>query len=104
MPVAGDVRLRDGTDRRFLGLIDRLIVDENRVTVLDFKSDRPVPSSAPDSYVAQLALYRALVQRLYPGREVVCALLWTVSGRLDMLSTTQLDAALLRVGGMAPIP
>ncbi len=104
VPVAGDVRLRDGTDRRFLGLIDRLIVDENRVTVLDFKSDRPVPSSAPDSYVAQLALYRALVQRLYPGREVVCALLWTVSGRLDMLSTTQLDAALLRVGGMAPIP
>ena len=104
VPVAGEIERPGRAPLRISGQIDRLIVEDARVTVLDFKSDRPVPAAPPESYVAQLALYRALLQRIFPGREVACALIWTAAGRLDMLSGERLDAALPRVTGMAPVP
>lgn len=62
------------------GQIDRLLVETDTVTVLDYKSDRPAPRSAagvPPAYLRQMAAYRALLRRVYPGRRVRCLLLWT---------------------------
>lgn len=62
------------------GQIDRLLVEADTVTILDYKSDRPAPRSAaavPPIYLRQMAAYRALLRRIYPGRRVRCLLLWT---------------------------
>jgi hypothetical protein len=45
--------------------------------------------------VTQIALYRAAVARLFEGRPVNCAILWTAEPRLSTLSSTLLDAAAL---------
>jgi ATP-dependent helicase/nuclease subunit A len=91
-PIIGDV---DG--RQVRGIVDRLAVDNGGVMILDFKTDRPAPESAdkaPDAYVVQLALYRGVLRRIFPGRAVTCALLWTESPRLMALPDARLDAAL----------
>lgn len=60
--------------------IDRLVVTEDRVLIVDYKTLRPPPTAEQEVapiYLRQLAIYQAALARVYPGREVRCALLWT---------------------------
>ena len=45
-------------------------------------------------YVAQLALYRAVLARLYPDKPVQAALLWTDTPMLMEIPAAALDAAI----------
>jgi ATP-dependent helicase/nuclease subunit A len=77
------------------GIVDRLVVEDARVIVLDFKTDRPAPTDAakaPDGYVLQLALYREVLRKIFLGKKVQCALLWTEAPHLMELPETRLDA------------
>jgi ATP-dependent helicase/nuclease subunit A len=67
------------------GQIDRLVVTESEVLIVDFKTNHapPVlPAESPTSYVRQLALYRAVLEKLYPQRAIRAALLWTETPEL----------------------
>jgi len=75
------------------GQIDRLVVDENRVLIVDYKTMHPVPGSEDEVaplYLRQLAIYRAALARIYPRREVRCALLWTQGPLLMPISPAKL--------------
>ncbi len=66
----------------------------DRVVVCDYKSGRHAPrtvAQTPVLYLRQMAAYRALLQGLWPGREVVCVLVWTEVPRADLLPATLLD-------------
>ncbi|HXW24391.1 MAG TPA: double-strand break repair helicase AddA [Xanthobacteraceae bacterium] len=79
------------------GQVDRLAVTPAVVLIADYKTDRPPPrriADVPPSYVAQLALYRAVLRQLYGGREVRAALVWTDIPELVELPGAVLDAAL----------
>lgn len=69
-----------GPHVRVSGRIDRLAVTSESVFVLDLKTDREAPdtpSKARRAYVRQMALYRAALAKIFPGKRVECALLWT---------------------------
>jgi ATP-dependent helicase/nuclease subunit A len=86
------------------GAIDRLLVTPDEVLAVDFKTNRPPPLAAadtPPAYLAQMAAYRAVLQRVFPGRPVRCALIWTDGPRLMELPQEALDAALR---GLKPAP
>jgi ATP-dependent helicase/nuclease subunit A len=79
------------------GQIDRLVVTPAEVLIVDFKTNHAPPSrvaEAPAAYVRQLALYRAVLAKLYPERPVRAALLWTETPELMEISAHALDAAL----------
>ena len=44
------------------------------------------------SICAQMALYRAALAKIFPGRRIACALVWTEGPRLMRLSDALLDA------------
>jgi ATP-dependent helicase/nuclease subunit A len=70
--------------------IDRLVVANDRVLIVDYKTMRPPPAveqEVPPIYLRQLAIYRAALARIYPGREIRCALLWTAGPRLMPISS-----------------
>jgi ATP-dependent helicase/nuclease subunit A len=82
-------------DRALAGQIDRLVVTEDAVLIVDYKTLRPPPTDeaeTPAAYLDQLAAYRAAVAAIYPGRAVRCALLWTEGPRLMPISAARLDA------------
>jgi ATP-dependent helicase/nuclease subunit A len=82
------------------GQIDRLVVTEKEVLIVDFKTNHAPPSlpaEAPPGYVRQLALYRAVLQKLYPQRSVRTALLWTETPELMEISAPALDAQLATI-------
>ena len=79
------------------GQIDRLVVTPAAVLIVDYKTNHApprLPAEAPPAYVRQLALYRAVLQKLYPLRPVRAALLWTETADLMEISAPALDAAL----------
>jgi len=86
--------------RPVAGQVDRLVVTPEAVLIADYKSNRPAPWSTEQclerygSYVKQLALYRNVLQRVYPGRPVRAALLWTETLELMELPARALDEAL----------
>ena len=76
------------------GQIDRLAVTADSVLILDYKTNRPPPTRSEDVapvYLRQLAIYRALVRRIYPGRVVRAALLWTDTPALMAVPDPLLD-------------
>jgi len=75
------------------GQIDRLVVEDDRVLVVDFKTLRPPPPTEAEVapiYLRQLSLYRAALGQIYPGRQIRCALLWTEGPRLMPISPERL--------------
>jgi ATP-dependent helicase/nuclease subunit A len=85
------------------GQIDRLVVTDDEVLIVDFKTNHNPPrttADAPVAYIRQLALYRAILRKLYPDRAIHAALLWTEVPELMEISAPALDAELasLRAG------
>jgi double-strand break repair helicase AddA, alphaproteobacterial type len=88
--------LRLGAEERVVsGRIDRMAVFDDHVLILDYKTGQLAPDGGhhPD-HAAQLAVYRAVLQPLYPGRDIRAALLYTALPRLIYLDPKELDAAL----------
>ena len=88
---------RAGRPALVSGQIDRLVVTDSEVLIVDFKTNHAPPSQpaeAPRGYVRQLALYRAVLGKLYPQLPVRAALLWTETPELMEISAPALDAEL----------
>jgi len=70
------------------GQIDRLVVREDHVLIVDFKTHGVVPKSLDDiskTYLKQMAVYHAALSQIYPERPILCGILWTEEMRLDLL-------------------
>lgn len=77
------------------GIVDRLLVTADAVTVIDFKTGRHVPESAAavqPAYLRQMAAYRGALAAIFPGRRIDAALLYTAGPRLIGLDDALLDA------------
>jgi ATP-dependent helicase/nuclease subunit A len=77
------------------GRIDRVVVRDDAVYVLDYKTNRPPPENlddVPAVYLRQLAAYRAALAPLYPDRPIRAALIWTFGPRLQEIPAALLDA------------
>jgi ATP-dependent helicase/nuclease subunit A len=82
------------------GQIDRLVVTPSEVLIVDFKTNHAppkLPAEAPSAYVRQLALYRAVLKKLYPHLPVRAALLWTETPELMEIPAPALDAQLATI-------
>ncbi|HSP48782.1 MAG TPA: double-strand break repair helicase AddA [Pseudolabrys sp.] len=99
VPIVGRLIL-GGETVRVSGQIDRLVVTQTAVLIGDFKTNRPAPrriEDVPQSYLRQLALYRAVLAKLYLDKPIRAALIFTEVPDLMELSGELLDAALLRI-------
>ncbi|WP_438276802.1 double-strand break repair helicase AddA [Nitrobacter sp.] len=95
--IAGRLTTRRGDPVLVSGQIDRLVVTPEAVLIVDFKTGHAPPASeaeAPPAYVRQLALYRAVLARLYPQLPIRAALLWTETPELMEISAAMLEAEL----------
>lgn len=97
VPITGNIEI-DGNNITISGQIDRLYIGKDKVWIIDFKSNQSPPEAQHDipvSYVRQLALYRLLMQKIYPDKTVHCALLWTENAKFDVLPEALLDGVRL---------
>uniref|UniRef100_UPI001969FF1E PD-(D/E)XK nuclease family protein n=1 Tax=Sandarakinorhabdus rubra TaxID=2672568 RepID=UPI001969FF1E len=92
------------------GSIDRLLVTDEDVLAVDFKTGSRVPASVdevPPAHSVQMAAYAAALAQVFPGRRVRAALLYTAGPRLIELPAHVLGAwqpgSSLQAGGTALI-
>ena len=82
------------------GQVDRLAITADSVLIADYKTDRVVAQSAadaPKSYIRQLALYAAVLSRIYPEKTIRAALIFTGGPTLVEVSEPALAAALAEI-------
>lgn len=75
VPIVGEIN-----GRVIAGQVDRLLVTDRSVFVVDYKTQRTPPATAaetPEIYLRQMAAYVSLLAKIYADRPVVAALLWT---------------------------
>ena len=83
------------------GRVDRLVVSDTEVLIVDFKTDQPAPDTPEgvgESYVLQMAAYWAVLREAWPDRAVRAALCWTDGPKLMPLPEEMLLASLKRAG------
>ena len=96
VPIVGRLE-HQGRSVTVSGLIDRLAVTADTVLIADYKTNRPAPTTidgVPAAYIAQLALYGAVLSQLYPGKSIRAALIFTEVPDLMEISAAALDHAL----------
>jgi ATP-dependent helicase/nuclease subunit A len=72
-------------ERVIAGTIDRLLIEPDRIRLIDFKTARRPPediAQVPAAVLRQLAAYAAALEAAYPGRAVEAAVLYTSAPRL----------------------
>lgn len=89
---------KNGPTHVLSGKIDRLLVTDKEVLIVDYKTNRPPPKSedaVPEVYLKQMAAYKSMIDKIYKGKTVRCALLWTDGPHLMPLSEKLLDRYML---------
>lgn len=79
------------------GRVDRLVITDSEILVVDYKTDRPSPPTVEgvgEAYIAQMAAYRAVLAQRWPNRPIRCLLVWTDGPRLMEIPPSALDSAL----------
>ncbi|HEX5281338.1 MAG TPA: double-strand break repair helicase AddA [Micropepsaceae bacterium] len=102
--VAITARFPELGNAQISGQIDRVAVTENAVLIADFKTNREVPANpaeVPKLYLAQMALYRAALRKIYSGKDVGCVLVWTDSALLMALPDELLDREMDRLAAIS---
>jgi ATP-dependent helicase/nuclease subunit A len=67
-------------DRIMSGQIDRLLIGEAEILIIDYKTNRPSPRelvNVPAVYRRQMSIYRQALKKMYPEKAIKCGLLWT---------------------------
>lgn len=96
----GWIEKQDGSRYLVSGQIDRLLMTDTTITIVDYKTNRNPPATedeVPAQYIAQLALYRKLLSDIYPNHGIEAALVWTSAPALMPLTRSRLDEALRRI-------
>ncbi|MEE9313998.1 MAG: double-strand break repair helicase AddA [Rhizobiaceae bacterium] len=102
VPIMGRLDFAKGP-RPISGTIDRLAVLDDVVMLIDYKTSPHVPKTqedVPNDYITQMALYRALVEKLYSDKPIRTALVWTHAPegpKVMVLPDKALDDALLKI-------
>ncbi|WP_282153658.1 double-strand break repair helicase AddA [Ruegeria atlantica] len=94
VPVTADLN-----GRRMHGVIDRLIITDTEVQVIDFKTNATVPNSAetcPEGLLRQMGAYANALSQVYPNHEIRTAILWTRTADLMWLPHDLVTHALSR--------
>ncbi len=96
MPIVGRIPRQDAEPLGVAGQVDRLSVTGDTVLIADYKTDGIVPQRFEEAprYVTQLALYRAVLARIYPGKTVRAALIFTNGPVLLEIPGAAMDSAL----------
>jgi len=106
VPIVGRIPRRGRAPLPVSGQVDRLIVTPDSVLIADYKTNHAPPRNLEEAlaacpnYILQLALYRALLDAIYPARTVRAAIVWTETPDLMEIPGHALEAALLPLTSM----
>lgn len=85
--------------QRIHGIIDRLLIEDDTVTAVDFKSNQLTtqdPNKIPEGLLRQMGAYQSALTQIYPDHKIKTAILWTATAEILWLEHDTVRDALLR--------
>lgn len=79
------------------GRIDRIVVMDDHLLIVDYKSDREPPTRADliaPTYCAQMGAYVSALAQIFPNRSIKAAIFWTATNELMSLPNEIVMSAL----------
>ncbi|PIR39376.1 MAG: double-strand break repair helicase AddA [Alphaproteobacteria bacterium CG11_big_fil_rev_8_21_14_0_20_39_49] len=79
------------------GRIDRLLVTDDEVLVIDYKTNNNVPANQEGvhkNYLKQMKSYKDALQEIYPDKKIRCALIWTSEAKVMWLDDYLLETVM----------
>lgn len=76
------------------GTVDRLLITDDQILVVDFKTGRRVPDNAeqaPVAYLRQMAAYVAALEKIFPARPIKAGLLYSHGPKMLDISTSLIE-------------
>ena len=83
--LTGIIKGSNNKEFEVTGRVDRLIVTEHEIFIVDFKTTRQPPQNVKQvqkEFITQLGIYYLLLKSLYPNHHIKCAILWTHNSTL----------------------
>jgi ATP-dependent helicase/nuclease subunit A len=93
VPLIGLLARRGRPNLPYSGRLDRLVATADGVSIVDFKLGAK-PDHPAAAHIAQLAVYRAALQPLYPGLPIRAALVYLDGPTTAPIGDEELEAAL----------
>ena len=81
--------------RPVVGQIDRFLVRDDEVWIVDFKSGTPKSTDVPKSYILQMALYSALLGDIYPDHKISADIIWLRDASRSRITDAMMNQALI---------
>lgn len=78
VPIIGTI----SNNKVISGQIDRLVVKNDEVLIIDYKTNRYPPESPKDiplAYIEQMQAYKDLLKNIFSDKKIRCFLLWTTT-------------------------
>ena len=100
VPIVGRLARAGAPAITVSGQVDRLAVTRDSVLIADYKTDREAAASlaeVPKPYVGQLALYRAVLGRIYPEKTIRAALIFTEGPNVIEVPGAAMEASLAEI-------
>ena len=94
VPISGRIG-----DHIVSGVIDRLLITEDRVMIIDFKTGQPPKDESdisPD-YINQMAIYRHVLMGIYPRHTITAGLVYTENTALHWIDEKTMDMVIERL-------
>ncbi|MBL4803703.1 MAG: double-strand break repair helicase AddA [Alphaproteobacteria bacterium] len=91
VPITGLIENQNGQKQQVSGQIDRLLIKNDKILIVDYKTNRPPPqdeADIPAIYTQQMHTYAAVLKQIYPAKPVRAYLLWTDGPRLMQVDTS----------------
>jgi ATP-dependent helicase/nuclease subunit A len=96
VPIVGRISCSGRAPIAVSGQVDRLAVTRDAILMADYKTDSAAPrdlAEVPEPYIAQLALYRVVVARIYPEKTIRAALVFTAGPTVMEIPGAAMDKA-----------
>jgi ATP-dependent helicase/nuclease subunit A len=100
VPIVGRITPPGAPAIAVSGQVDRLAVTRDAVLIADYKTDRAAPlrlKDVPEPYIGQLALYRAVLARIYPKQTIRAALIFTEGPNVIEVPGAAMEAAMAEI-------
>ncbi|MBO9395321.1 double-strand break repair helicase AddA [Shimia sp. R9_2] len=102
VPITADL----GT-HRLHGIIDRLVIQDDCIWAVDFKTNAVVPENpkaTPEGILRQMGAYTHALEQVFPGKAIRTAILWTAKAELMELPHDLVTNALRATAYLDALP
>lgn len=85
-------------NRPVIGQIDRLVITDDFIWLVDFKSGRPQTQHPPQDYILQMALYSHIISTIYPDKPLRTEIIWLTDLSVSHITDDMMAQALADAG------